>query len=276
MALIQCKNCGNEVSDRALVCPHCGNHLIDDENSTIFCEECGTEIPIGVESCPKCGCPVNRTESAHKVELTGVKIKKSLQNKKSIIIIATLAIAIIFITIIGIHVSKQKAEEEAARISEEYSDNFNLAVITMLTGAVKSESVCNLTKLVWYNAIFEKNDRRTDEFTVKMSMKYSDDIFYDFNDALNNLFADSEYISDIDKIESSQTLLIDLMKQLKNPPEEYQEAYQALQKLYDTYLELTNLAVNPTGSLQNYSNNFNTADSNFLKHYNAIKIYVNN
>ena len=90
MALIQCKNCGKDVSDRAKVCPHCGTQLIEDEVTQpqpIICEECGAEIPQGVDSCPNCGCPVpvdgeENTEAPQKVELTSVKILKLDQRKK--------------------------------------------------------------------------------------------------------------------------------------------------------------------------------------------------
>ena len=39
MALIQCKNCGNDVSDKAAICPHCGEHLIEEVKEIILCEE---------------------------------------------------------------------------------------------------------------------------------------------------------------------------------------------------------------------------------------------
>ncbi len=46
-----------------------------------------------------------------------------------------------------------------------------------------------------------------------------------------------------------------LMKELKNPPEEYKDAYDSISKLYDAYISLTNLATDPSGSLQTYSQN---------------------
>ena len=44
------------------------------------------------------------------------------------------------------------------------------------------------------------------------------------------------------------------MKDLVNPPEEYKEAYEKLQDFYDSYFELTNLVISPTGSLSSYTN----------------------
>lgn len=59
MALIQCKECGHEVSDKASACPNCG-YPIGKRN---YCVECGQLIPEGVNVCPNCGCPTqdNRT-----------------------------------------------------------------------------------------------------------------------------------------------------------------------------------------------------------------------
>ena len=84
----------------------------------------------------------------------------------------------------------------------------------------------------------------------------------DFNDALRNLFADSTFCSQIADIEENQESVAELMEQLKNPPAGYEEAYEALKEYYSAYLELTNMATNPSGSLQSYSSNFNEADSN--------------
>lgn len=54
MALIKCTECGHEVSDKALECPHCGCP-IEKRNC---CVECGQPIPEGVNVCTNCGCPM--------------------------------------------------------------------------------------------------------------------------------------------------------------------------------------------------------------------------
>lgn len=53
MALIKCKECGHEVSDRASACPNCGCPI----EKGNCCIECGQPIPDGVNECPNCGCP---------------------------------------------------------------------------------------------------------------------------------------------------------------------------------------------------------------------------
>ena len=64
------------------------------------------------------------------------------------------------------------------------------------------------------------------------------------------------------------------MKELKNPPDVYDDAYDALKDLYECYSKLTNMAVNPTGSLSSYTSDFNSVDSDFLSKYNKAKLYV--
>ena len=110
------------------------------------------------------------------------------------------------------------AEEYAQRV-EEYSDNLKLATVTMLTGASDAESSANLIKQVWYNAIYEKRDDKTDKYTRPKGYFVSD-----FNDALGNLYADSSFSSKISNIEDNQDTVNALMKKLKNPPDEYKDS----------------------------------------------------
>ncbi|MBQ2953764.1 MAG: zinc ribbon domain-containing protein [Clostridia bacterium] len=53
MALITCPECGQQISDRAKVCPHCGFDL-----NAPKCADCGAYLPEGAAACPSCGCPV--------------------------------------------------------------------------------------------------------------------------------------------------------------------------------------------------------------------------
>ncbi|MCI8631822.1 MAG: zinc-ribbon domain-containing protein [Firmicutes bacterium] len=32
MAMIQCKNCGKDISDKAYACPHCGHSAIEEKS----------------------------------------------------------------------------------------------------------------------------------------------------------------------------------------------------------------------------------------------------
>ena len=73
MALIKCKECGEEISSNARVCPHCGY-----KNEISVCPECGKEVKESDANCPTCGYPLHKktanniiTENLDKI--TGVK-----------------------------------------------------------------------------------------------------------------------------------------------------------------------------------------------------------
>lgn len=51
MALIKCSECKEEISDKALKCPHCGCP----NNPKVKCPECNTDIDKNASTCPNCG-----------------------------------------------------------------------------------------------------------------------------------------------------------------------------------------------------------------------------
>lgn len=273
MAMTTCPNCGEQISDKAKKCVHCGAVLIPEEKK--YCPDCGAELEEGMESCLKCGCPIENDATSEvipqQVEVTGVKVSK--KSKKLIVIGIIAVIAVAISAAVGVQVHKKnmaaKAAAEAQKQSEEYGSNLSLAAYSMLSGASDAETCGNLIKQVWYNAIYKESDSKTDKYTKPDGYYVSD-----FNDALQNLFSDSSFSSQLADINDNKDTVNSLMKKLKNPPENYKDAYDSLSKLYDAYISLTNLATDPTGSLQTYSQNFNDADSETLNCYNALKMYL--
>ena len=140
---------------------------------------------------------------------------------------------------------------------------------TMLDGAAKAENAGNLIKSVWYNAIYEERDTETDKYTMKNG-KFVDD----FNDALSNLFADENFVNSISEIELNQSKVTGLIKKLKNPPKKYEEAYAVLKTYYDNYIKMTKSVISPTGSLQTFSEDFNTYDTDTVNSFEKMKLYL--
>lgn len=259
MAMVQCPNCGNQISDKAAKCPHCGCEF--SEGKKFYCVECGAELETEATVCSKCGCPVEKEQpSPQQVEVTGVKIKPKIKK----IIIGALAVCIVF----GIcFLLYSKAQQQNA--TESYEENLNSVTYTMLSGASEAETCGNLIRQVWYNAIYEERDSTTDKYTRPKGYFVSD-----FNEALHNLFLDEDFSAQLESIEDNQSMVQLLMKELKNPPAEYEEAYDAVSEFYDAYVEFTNLVTSPSGSLQTFTTNFNDADSAVLNCYNAMSLYL--
>lgn len=260
MALINCPGCGKGISDKAFVCPQCGTQLQEKEILAKHCQECGEELTNEETVCHKCGCPVSLEKSSIDLE-NGIKFSK----KKTAVIV------VIIIAIIGIIFAVNNYQKQAAekQISEDYATNLELASYSMLDGAFDAENAGNLIHSVWYNTIFDISDSETDQYTKTNGVSNND-----FNDSLQALFSDSSFQATISSIKSNQETTKSLIKELTNPPEEYAEAYSTLKDYYDAYLELTNLVINPTGSLQSFTSDFNSADSEVSKCYEAMKIYI--
>ena len=71
MALIKCKECGHEVSDKASTCPNCGCPI----EKGLICNECGNSVSPSDEECPNCGCPIGKMAS-NQVETAVTEKKK--------------------------------------------------------------------------------------------------------------------------------------------------------------------------------------------------------
>lgn len=281
MAMIQCPNCGKDVSDQAQKCVHCGYTL--KETPPPVCPECGAELEEGATVCKNCGCPitsamesVSTSDAPQKVEVAKVSAIPQVPRKK-ILILAFAAIAFICAAF-GIRaILHQQEEEKYQQMVQSYGVNLKNTVDVMLSGAADAERCGNLIIKVWNNSIFEENDNETDKYTVKsrsltLGGWYNYD-FYDFNTALSNLFSDEDFSSKIDEIAENQETVSAMMKDLQSPPEEWENAYHDLQDFYDAYLTLTNMAVNPTGSLQTFSASFHEADTETVNCYNKMETY---
>lgn len=236
----------------------------------INCPECSKEISDKVKSCPNCGFPFddalsqNEETKPQQVELTGVKISGGKHKKTALFII--LSIAIIATIFLGIKkYNEQKAQLAYQEEFNRYIDNLNTAQILMLSGGSDAEGLCNLTGKVWYNAIYEKKDSTTDKYTRSSGYFVSD-----FNTALSNLYADSSTKSTKEDIESNQVLVKELIKELQSPPEGLEKCYDTVTELYTAYKGITDLAINPTGSLTSFSESKNTKISNFMDLFDKL------
>lgn len=82
MALINCPECGKEVSDRATVCPNCAFPLEEYTHRLIKCPKCEKKILDTEKVCPNCGFP--RADSANKLNELSLKcrIDKDIPNMR--------------------------------------------------------------------------------------------------------------------------------------------------------------------------------------------------
>lgn len=249
MGLISCPKCGEPVSERAALCPHCDEKLI--QPTLVMCEECGNEYESTLPACAKCGCP-----NSHLANALHAKKRK----RKTTVVISVVLIVILLLGLGVLQTIK----------SAIYYENMETITYTMINGAVDAENACNLITGVWHNAIYEEHDEETDKYTIQNG-QFVDD----FNDALSSLFNDDDFVQSISEIQDNQYEVMSLMKKLKNPPRKYKEAYSELQIYYDNYMKFTNLAISPNGSYNSVSEDFHTYDDETVNGYQKMLLYLN-
>lgn len=254
MALFNCPQCGQPVSEKAKFCPHCGYAV---PNSAYTngeykkCPECGAEYLSNTAYCPNCGCPPEHSAEA--------------PAKKKMSPAAIIAIVLAALLLVG-----GTGYFAYAKISEKlYAVNFNNAASLMMDGGVEAERTCGLVHDVWGNAIFNKKDSATDKFT-----RPDGKFVKDFNDALANLYADDDYQQSTAFLRDNRNEVTALMRKLKNPPKKYEEAYEKISEIYDNYLKMLNMATNPTGTYSSYTDDFSAVDKELADQLTRIAIYM--
>jgi predicted nucleic acid-binding Zn ribbon protein len=97
MALIRCPKCGNEVSERASSCPHCGLSLSENlQKEKLKCPECSSELPDNATFCPNCGYPIRKEN------------KKPINTKLFFVISGILVVTILGFIVLKVVTSKTK------------------------------------------------------------------------------------------------------------------------------------------------------------------------
>ncbi len=169
--------------------------------------------------------------------------------------------------------AKAKAAEEAAakaaKLAEDYQNNYNQIVYSMLEDAALAEDLGNLIIKVWHNAIWQTSDEETDRYT-----KENGGFVSDFNDALGNLYNDSEFASQALLLSKNQQSIKDEMKLMLEPPQGFENAFKALEGMYNSYIQFTNIVLRCDGSYNSFSEDFASADEDLSQKYHGTELYV--
>jgi hypothetical protein len=139
----------------------------------------------------------------------------------------------------------------------------------MLAGGSDAEDQVNLTASVWRNAIYQDSDPATNKYVKPQGIYVSD-----FNIALKNLYADPTIITKISNIKDNQTTVRDLMKGFQNPPKGLEACYITVTDLYTAYSSLTDMAVNPSGSLTSFTADKSTKVNAFMDAYKKLETQI--
>lgn len=187
----------------------------------------------------------------------------------TIVLLIVVPIIVIISAAVIIFVFKYEKKKEQERIISDYQTEYNSIVVDMLKSAATAEENAGLLISVWQNAIFNKQDSATDQYTME-----NGEFVSDFNEAIDRLYQDQDYAAKQEQLSTEMWNIKNRMKEMTNPPEGFEDAYGALKEMYDSYLEFVNLVISPRGSFNDYSEAYNNADTDLLKKYNNAELYV--
>jgi len=179
MAMVACKNCGKEISDKAPACPHCGLSTESENLSGVlnkpvkpkFCRECGAELVEGAEICMNCGFPVSMKKAETKNVLADLNInqetvnnavtqvndaaknvvEKVKANKKTTIIIAAVIVCMLIgITAAaglggGLHGDDKVAYELVLDTAYKFKDPSSVRLVSGTVGVDKDCLFCGIS-----------------------------------------------------------------------------------------------------------------------------------
>lgn len=169
----------------------------------------------------------------------------------------------------------------------EYIENLNNFKDAVQISGIKSEDLAQLVQSVWQNSIYEVSDPETNKYTI-IPENYSQDRetylgrtgYYggefneDFNTSLAALFADSEIIKTTNEIKAERKEIGELLKQLKQPPKGLEDCYEIADDLYDAYYKVSELALAPSGTLNDYTSAFSSEDKTLVAKYEKLELLI--
>ncbi|MEG2538385.1 MAG: zinc ribbon domain-containing protein [Clostridium sp.] len=214
-------------------CSKCGTENL---NESLFCDECGTKL----------GESSDITEKKVEVYKESVENDESNRKKKftkNKIILIGISLILVLVCLIGYsNYNKNK----------KYEETFTRTTLDILTETYSSQLMCIEISEIWRNAI--------------------DSSYKDFNTEIAN--KQEQWKSDgvYEERETAKINIENNMKELRNPPEEYEEVYKLFVDLYGIYGQIYRQATSPQGSIMTYNQDVNQKTSEFDQIYDKIKV----
>jgi len=190
MALINCLECGNKISDSAKICPHCGV-----PKKKIKCRDCNAQYLFEMNECPQCGCPTSYNYS-----------EKREKNYK---IIAIIILLLCVVTCIGLIIIAKWAYGSNAESEQENK----LETEQKLEDSVYEDGTdVEEVKRVFEAVMTDLQTGEFDEVQVYLSKRYDflDNVPYEINsaDVLKSLFEKYSYEIKEVSVENNNAIML--------------------------------------------------------------------
>lgn len=260
-----CVNCGAPLGDGQDFCPKCGTPKGGVKRN--ICGKCGAELQEGQEFCPKCGQRAGLGIDAG-VSMAINQFNAGLEKKKRKFKVLPVVLAVVLVIAVAVgffvHDSVQKKKAEEAKKAEElaikeYKSNADAFLGLMITSGVNLENIADTVQRYWHENIWDDKHGSDINSAIAMAMIVKSD--------------------EISQAESYDTEIKTLYAKLKNVPknireenaDDIEEIREAVKELYKVYTDFYELATNPSGSYNSYSDKNSRTTDDFLSAYRSLK-----
>lgn len=210
--------------------------------------------------------PVQSNENNNLVQKKGKSTKKIIP----ICIVGLLVLVGAMIAFINYNkhqeiLAQQQAEKEKIEEYNTHIENLNLLYASSLSGASTAESVCVLTCNVWQDAIYGDPSDETQKYVSGAT---------DFNEALQRVYDDEEIQEKLSEVTTAKEESDKYIQNLQSCPEELSKAYDIALQVNTTFNALADLALNPNGSYNTYSQSEKEKVDAFVSTYTMLKAVI--
>lgn len=240
MAHMKCPECGREVSDQAISCPHCGYQLKSD-------------------------IPNTKRTTIRKVII-------------GLVVGAVVLAGIIFIVHISME-NRARAEAVAVR-SEYISNLRLVHREMLMAAADSESMANLIRKVwyntIYEKTDSETNKYTIMSFRYQEGKTYynKSDFNSDFNTSLSTLFNDLEIKDKVTKIKAECLVIDGLYGELQNPPDDLTSCRTTLEEAYNAFQVLARCGTSPSGNYTSYTSEFSDADNRFMDAYRKLEAII--
>ncbi|MEX3715422.1 hypothetical protein ABFV99_23910 [Cytobacillus horneckiae] len=169
----------------------------------------------------------------------------------------------------------------------EYRSDLQNVTDKMLENASEVEEMLNKYSTVWSYSIESRGAIAVEDMATITGLE-QDVILEHFeinsignipNDFSKNIHSLNSYFSetgDLEKLENASEEIKSKIKDLNNPPENYEKVYDEVLDMFTYTEEYIEMAINPDGSLQSFNESNNTLSAEILSKYKRIEAIMPN
>lgn len=206
----------------------------------IKCPECGKEVSSQLKKCNNCGYKLKQV---------------SKKKKRNIITISLLILVLLVVSLVGIITINNKNEEKR---NKEYHDLLVETGGKIYLNSLMSELYCSEITKIWYESIFDRK-----------SVYYGESFSKNISEYLE------EHEEDMETLKSEKNKIDKMVVKLQNRPNEnYKDSYDKVIELYGTYKKLTDQAISPTGTYNDYVRKYNNYSEELKSTYEQLTVLI--